>query len=212
MKTTVIRNICVIVISIVAMMLIGCRTATPPVSFYTLTSIPSDMSDSDQAHLKDIAIGLGPVRCPTLIERPQIVTRTAPNKVEHSEFHRWGGNLCQDFLNVLSDNISVLTRSHKILIYPWPTAFHPAYRIEFDVHRFDGKLGGAVLLNVTWTIMTQGNDALYVKRSVIEQQTKADDYASLVDAKSQALASLGRIIAAEVEKYYNDANFVRENN
>jgi uncharacterized lipoprotein YmbA len=190
------------VLSSLAVIFIGCRAASPPVTFYTLTSLPTHVSTSGQISLKDMSIGIGPVRLPKLIDRPQIVTRPAPNKVELAEFHRWGGYLNQNVSKVITNNIAVLTGSNQVLTYPWPADYFPDSWIELDVHQFDGQLGGSVLLNVTWTLKLAGNDELYVKRSVIRQQASGNDYESLVVAKSQILEKFSLLIVRELEMLY----------
>ena len=56
----------------------GCKGSTPPVTFYTLTPIPAiQNAGNEQAILKDVLIGIGPLKFPKILDRPQIVTRPA---------------------------------------------------------------------------------------------------------------------------------------
>jgi uncharacterized lipoprotein YmbA len=202
MRTVVNLSIQCGLIILIAVMAFGCRSATPPANFYTLTPMPmTKMAEPDQTILNDIKIGIGPLRLPKVLERPQIVTRPSPSRVELAEFQRWGGYLSEDFLNVVTENISILIGTNQVLKYPWSDKLKPTYRIEFDVHQFDGRLGDSVLLKVTWIIKAyEKTETIYVKRSIIEQPVSGKDYDALIAAQSKALETFSRLIVDEVKK------------
>ena len=180
---------------------LGCKGSTPPVTFYTLTSI-STIQDagSGQTILKDVLIGIGPLKFPKILDRPQIVTRTAPGRLNLAEFQRWGGFLKDDFLSVMAENLTTLLGTDQVVIYPWPGGLNPLYRIEFDVHQFDGKLGESVVLNVSWILKTQDKtDNTHLKRATIVQPVSGPDYDALVAAKSKALETFSRMILDEMK-------------
>ncbi|WP_212638029.1 PqiC family protein [Desulfocicer vacuolatum] len=171
----------------------GCQGKTPSVSFYALTPIAVPQNTSGgQGRLENVSIGIGPIHFPRTLQRPQIVTRPSANRLDLSEFHRWGGDLKQDFLNVLVQNISIITGSNQIFKYPWSPSFKPRYRVTLDVIQFDGRLGDTVLLNSIWEIKQgePGNEKSEIKRSIIEQPISGEDYNALVKAKSDALKTL----------------------
>ena len=177
----------------ICMNVMGCQKHTPPVSFYALTPITKSEVVPDSEHtLKDITIGIGPINFPRTLQRPQIVTRPSANRLDVSEFHRWGGDLKQDFLNVLIQNISMMVGSNQVFKYPWSNTVEPKYRITLDVNQFDGRLGKSVLLNTIWEIKqgNPGSEKTEIKRSIIEQPVSGDDYNALVEAKSRALKML----------------------
>lgn len=184
-------------ISLLFVLIIGCRSSTPPVSFYTLTPMPGEYIQKES---QDISIGIGPVRLPKTLERPHIVTRTGPNRLHVSEFHRWGGYLDQDFQNVTAENISILLKTDQVAKFPWKDNVQPTYRISFDVHQFDGMPGDSVILNVTWTIRKhESSEAPYIKRSIIKQSVSGEDYEALVAAYSHVLAELSKEIADVIQ-------------
>ncbi len=195
-------TIVLITLFTMALMFSGCKSTNPPVMFYTLTAMQPEGVAGSQKHHEEIRIGIGPARFPKLIDRPQIVTRTAANKVDLAEFHRWGGSLNQEFINVLAENIILLTGSRQVLVYPWSGTFSPTWQIGFDVHQFDGTLGGSVLLNVTWTIKVASSDSknVVVKKSVINQPVAGNGYDAVVKAQSKALEALSLEIVKEISK------------
>ena len=179
----------------------GCRSAATPVTFYTLSAVQEAADKNPEiSALRDKVITIGPARFPNFLDRPQIVTRSSVNRLNISEFHRWAGNLDQDFLSILAENLSIRLASPKVLIYSWKDLTSPDYRVELEVHQFEGKMGESVLLNVTWAIRGREGDAepLILRRSVIRRETSGNDYDALVAAHSQALGELSGEIAAAI--------------
>jgi uncharacterized lipoprotein YmbA len=184
----------------IAVLLAGCGGSPTPVEFYTLNSLSGAMPSANPADAaQNIAIGVGPVEIPKILDRPQIVTRTGPNTLKVDEFHRWAGPLQEGFARVLAENISLLLGTHQVAVYPWEASFKPQYRIALDVRYFEGQLGKNVVLEVVWRVSGLENDKIKtVKTSVIEEPLSATDYKSLVAAESQAIARLSREISQEI--------------
>ncbi|MDO9264142.1 MAG: PqiC family protein [Desulfosalsimonadaceae bacterium] len=179
----------------------GCRSAATPVTFYTLSAVQEAADKNPEiSALRDKVITIGPARFPNFLDRPQIVTRSGVNRLHISEFHRWAGNLDQDFLSILAENLSIRLASPQVLIYSWKDQVPPDYRVELEVHQFEGQMGEAVLLNVTWAVRGREGDAepLILRRSVIRREISGNDYDALVAAHSQALGELSGEIAAAI--------------
>ena len=199
------RNICWALFAVTVILLAGCVGTSPSVEFYTLSPlIGLQQEPHARAAGQNIAIGVGPVEIPKFLDRPQIVTRTSANRIEVSEFHRWGGSLHADFLRVLADNISILLGTNRVIVYPWQDRFDPTYRIALDVEQFEGRPGESVQLDVTWTVTgCEAKETLLVKKSKIREEVAAEDYEALVAAKSRALAALSREIADKIRRLHN---------
>ena len=187
--------------SIVALFSAGCGTSRP-VELFTLNPLTRIQEKTPgMAAAQDISIGVGPVAFPEFLDRPQIVTRTSPNRLSASEFHRWAGSFQANFSAVLAENISILMATNRVAVYPWSDQFSPTFCIKLEVQQFDGRLGEYVLLNVTWTVTGQeGGNPTLVKKSAIREPVSATDYEALVAAKSRALATLSREIAEEIRR------------
>lgn len=177
----------------------ACST-TPPVEYYTLSTLSGIPRDATPTVMGEtVAIGLGPVVFPQYLDRPQIVTRNSPNRIQVSEFHRWADSLPETFSRIIAQNISMLLPAVRVAVFPWEDWFHPVFRIKLDVEQFDAGISGQVLLNVAWSIRNQaGIDELVVKHTVITEPVPSDGYEALVAAESRALAALSRIIADEI--------------
>jgi uncharacterized lipoprotein YmbA len=192
----------------VAVLLVGCRSSAPQVEFYTLNSLsPAREKANPTDAAQNIAVGVGPVQIPQALDRPQIVTRTGPNKIMLDEFHRWASPLQQDFARVLAENIAFLLAIDRVAVYPWEVDFAPDYRIALDINYFEGQWGKNVLLDVAWRITDQaGQKTLAVKKSVITEPLSTADYEALVAAQSQAIARLSREIVQEIRHLQTKAN------
>ena len=182
------------------LMLTGCRSATTPIEFYALTPLISAPEADNAAGLGDaIAVGVGPLQMPKIIDRPQIVSRTGVNRINVDEFHRWAGSIYEDFLTVLAMNLSALLQSNRVAAYPWEEYFDPDFRVYLEVNQFDGRLGEYALLNITWTVTgRQPGDILRVRNSVIKEAVQSGDYEAFVAAESRILAALSREMAREI--------------
>jgi uncharacterized lipoprotein YmbA len=182
-------------------LLTACST-TPAVKYYTLNPFSEMQPDISQAVSgTPLAIGVGPVKFPKFLDRPQIVTRKSQHRVEVSEFHRWAGSFSEDFSRVLAKNISMLLPADRVAAYPWTDPFSPTHSIQLIVEQFDGRFGGDVVLNVTWCVWNQKdtNQAIF-KHTRIKEPVSAGDYDALIAAQSRAIGTLSRAIVDEIEK------------
>ncbi len=184
-------------IVVVLVLLAGCRSATPPVEFYTLSPQPPvAAADEVAGSVDNLAVGVGPLQIPKFIDRPQIVTRLGPHRINVDEFHRWAGSVYEDILRAVTLNLAALLQSNQVAAYPWEDYFDPDYRVYLEVHAFDGRLGQYARLDATWTIT--GRDSrrpLLVRKSSIREPTRGDGYDAYVAAKSRILGILSRQLA-----------------
>lgn len=183
--------------------LIGCGT-TAPSKLYTLDSLTDSGNETPvvtNEHL--LTVHVGPVKLPKYLDRPQIVTRISPNKIEAADFDRWAEPLKDNILRVLVENLSLLLWDEHTAVSSWEKSASANYRVSVNVSRFDGQLGGNVFLMVNWTIYNkENNKAILERRSVITEASIQSNYESLVSAKSKALANLSREIAEGIGSLY----------
>ena len=184
----------------VIFLLAGCRGPAPPIEFYTLTPLVGITEADKSAALGNaVAVGVGPLQIPKLIDRPQIISREDGNRIDVYEFHRWGGSLYEDFLNVLTLNLGELLGTNQVAAYPWEDYFDPDYRIYMEVHQFEGRLGEYAQLNITWTITgRQPDDVKRVQHSVIKEPVQSGGFGAFVEAKSRVLSALSREMAQAI--------------
>lgn len=180
-----------------ALALAGCATS-PPARFYVLA--PADLQP-EGAPLRDLVLGVGPVRLADHLERPQLVSRDDGNRLQVEEFERWGGTLDANILWVLAENLSRGLGTGSVVTYPWERALNPRFQVVLDIREFEPVREGDVRLTALWRVLARDGEALLaVEKSVITEPVAGSSPASRVDAQSRALARLSTEIAAAVRR------------
>ena len=180
------------------LLLAGCAGKSPRVDFYVLSADARAVAGV-AGSCSSQAISVGPVSWPRYLDQPRIVTRAGANRLEASEFNRWGGSLEDDFVRTTIENLSGLLQSELVVNYRRSSHYAPAYRVEMDVLRFDGQLGGDVVLEVKWSVIAEATGKIVlVTTSSIQKVTSGPDYEALVNASSLAIAQLSEELAVQL--------------
>ena len=147
-----------------------------------------------------IAIGVGPIDFPDYLRRHEVVTRTAPNRIDVSEQNRWAGPLDKNFASVLSENLAALLGTQRVENYPWNRNVNVDYQVVVDVERFDTSPDGQASLIARWSIKSgrDGKDLYATQTTTNSKVGSGDDGTSA--ALSSNLAELSREIASEVNR------------
>ena len=165
--------------------------STAPSRFYVLTPL---------AEIRDVAgdvgLGLGPIRVPGYLDRPQIVTRRQPHRLDIAPFDRWAEPLEESVARVMATNLARLLGTERVQRHPWRDTHSVQVEVEIDVFRFDGTLGNAVALDVHWRM--RSNQGPVQRAAYIREPIEGDGYAALAAAMSRALATLAHQIADAV--------------
>jgi hypothetical protein len=178
----------------------GCAGSSAPVRLYVLTPAPEARVAPLGAAVPGCpALGVGPVRLPGLLDRPQIVTRLGADEVDEAEFHRWGEPLADSVPRILAENLAALRKTERVALFGWNPGPAVQRQVVLEVMRFDGAIGGDVVLDARWSILATDGKELAVNRSVLTQPTGGTGYPAVVAAMSRALAALSREIAATLD-------------
>ena len=189
-----------IVLCALLIWMVGCAGSSAPTRLYVLTPGPeAAVVPSGAGAACSPALGVGPVRLPGLLDRPQIVTRRGADEITQAEFDRWAEPLADSVPRVLAENLAALQKTDRIAIFPWNPDGSVQYQLVVDVMRFDGAVGGDVVLDARWRILATNGKELEINRSVLTQPTGRTGYQAVVTAMSHALAALSREVAATLE-------------
>jgi len=158
-------------------------------------------SGSTASTTAGVTVGVGPVIIPAYLDRTEIVTRTAADRVEISMFHRWAEPLADSIARTLAEEIAAGVPTERILAFPWRGVVGRTiqYQVVVAVVRFDGRLGGDVTLDTRWRILDRDGNELTFKRSTMIEATTGPGYEPMVAAMNRALLSLGRKISSEIQ-------------
>ncbi len=200
MKSRLFQILIALNLGLLLAVLSGC-TASPHSRFYLLSSLDTtDPQIKPSAGEQCLKIGIGPIRVPDYLDRPQIVTRGPSGEIALAEYDRWAEPVRENLIRTLAKNLSVLLCTDAIAFFPWRGGIPMDYRIEMEVLRLDGSLGGNVSLEAWWVIFNgNGKKMLFSKKSNITEAVGGQDYRSLVAAKGRAVGHLSREIAAVIK-------------
>jgi uncharacterized lipoprotein YmbA len=173
----------------------GCATS-PPSSFYTLSPLPAADGRGSLSG-GGISVGLGPVTFPVFLDRPQIVSRDAGNRLAMDEFHRWGGTLQDDFLRVWSENLTYLLDTSRVIVFPSEVRYPLDFRVTADVLTFERTPNDEAVLKVRWAVLDPYLEkALAVRENAYRQPlAQPADEGALVAAMSATLAAFSQDVA-----------------
>src|SRR6266478_6682031 len=188
--TTLTRRPLIALALVSAMLAAGCLGGNAPTRFYVLA--PGEMTAVTAPAL---SIGLGPIGLAGYLDRPQIVTRPAADKIDIGEFDQWGEPLRDGISRVLAEDLARQMPSARISVFPWRGLEQILYQVVVDVTRFDGTAGGDLALEARWRILDAAGKEIAVKTTRLTEPTGSPGYSATVSAMSRALARLSRDIA-----------------
>ena len=182
--------------------LLGCGTSKSS-NFYQLDEPATTRLSGLE---RGLAVGVGPVNLEPYLDRPQIVIRGAGHKLELSEFNRWAEPLNESISRVIVISLSNMLESTRVYKIPRRNKTIPLeFRIEIDIARFDGVLGGNALLVARWTLYGREEEALQTKVSIISEPSvlassdtgESSNIGSATSEEAKITEDYERLIAAQ---------------
>jgi uncharacterized lipoprotein YmbA len=173
--------------------------------FYQLHAI-SESSVSEAIFKRgdeSVAIALSVGNFPDYLTRSQIVTRSSDNKLQLAPFDHWAEPIGVNFGRVLLIDLSVQLATDRIYYFPWKKSRSVDYEVLVDVARFDGELGGDVVLIARWSIFdARGREELVTESARVTVPAETEDYEAQVAAMSRAVGEFSRNIAASIKNLH----------
>lgn len=178
----------------------GCIGSSSQKSTFYVLSPFEDISTSSYS-IKNMAVGVGPVKLPGFLMRPQIVTRQEKNVLSINEFHRWAFSLEEQVTGTIVENLSKIFDTPNIIAYPWDRQLSPAFQVVIDLRRFDGKLNDSVKLEAVWWIVKTDEDKrILTRRTSLVEPAIGNGYKAYVTAQNAALKKLCQKIADTIKR------------
>jgi uncharacterized lipoprotein YmbA len=136
------------------------------------------------------------------LNRNEIVLNLDNTIFQLAEFNQWAEPLDENLTRVLEENLTNLLQGDSIEVFLTSESSIPLdYRLEVDVLRLDGNLGGQVVLVAQWALLETEEDELILMRRSRYQELAADvTVKELVLAKSRMVKNLSRDMAAAIKK------------
>ncbi|HTP27475.1 MAG TPA: PqiC family protein [Anaeromyxobacteraceae bacterium] len=176
----------------------GACASSWPSRYYQLHSAVRLALRDEATRPGALVVGIGPVRVPDYLDRPEIVT-VSGSRIDVAEFDRWAGSVENNIARVLVEDLTGLLPTERFFVTHWrlrPPS--PSCRIEVLVEHFEGPLQGPVLLRAQWFVHAADGRLLLGRSSSISEEVTGGDYGALVEAMSRALEGLSQAIAKDI--------------
>jgi hypothetical protein len=191
-----------VIILLVGFIPAGCsflEVKPDPSRFFSLTPLPrTDQRAQDAAGTNALALGIGPIRFPGYLDRQQLVTRISQNRFAVAENDRWAEPLEENFSRVLSQNLSILLHTDRMVTYPWERSQQPTYQVQVEVLRFEPNAEQLVELWARWIIMDAAKKTVSIRESYLRHPARDKSNEASVAAMSEVVSDLSKEIAAAI--------------
>lgn len=192
--------------------LTGCFSLgrNPPIERqYVLGGSLGPTAATSSSKLADKSIGIRRLQLAPYLATPFVLVRRGPNRITHSEFHRWGEALEAGIPRALGGYLGALAPFRTVAVAPWPLQEKFDYLIQLRVLNFEGLApeessagGGEAHVLAAWEITRPQDGAVLVRGTTDYRQPgwRVDDYAGLVKLLDTGLSELSRELVASLEK------------
>ena len=170
--------------------------ASPATQHYVLSPVVEAPSGGTASAAAPLVVGVGPVSLPAYLDRPQLVTRPAPDRLDVKEFAQWGEPLRDAVTRVVAVNLARLLPDSQVVKFPWRSTEKIRYRVILDIEQMDGPAGGDVALDARWRILDPSG------REVVARVARLSEPAgtgTAAVAMSRVLGTLSHDIARELK-------------
>jgi len=180
------------------MLLNACSRA--PMQFYML-SAENGTPASTTALPAGTVLGLGPIRLPTYLDRPQLVTALSEHQYQLDEHHRWAERLDENIARALGLSLAKQLGVEQVVRYPWQPRQRIDYQLSFDILELHQTAAGQSRLAVQWQLKKAEQTAIGKRFECSE--VAAEDAEAIVAAQSRCLARFSEELANAVRQAAN---------
>ncbi len=174
---------------VLAMLLAAC--SSPPTRFHTLDPVAPAAAPATAALVPPIR--LDSVTLPAELDRPEIVRRAGPGRLDVAESDRWAGSLDQLARQALAEDLAHRLAPGSTVRPDDPAPPQHLRGLDVEIDRFEGDLGGHVTLDAHWTLLLDGKSGH--GEVLLELPAGAGDIDATVTTMSEALGVLADRIA-----------------
>jgi uncharacterized lipoprotein YmbA len=189
------RHLNALLVPVAALLLVAGCSSTPPSHFYTLSAATPPVAPASE-----LAVAVGPVSVPALVDRPQFVVSIGPNQVQLDEFNRWAAPLQDSITRVVAENLVAMLGSPHVTLSPQRLSEDTQYRVAIQVQGFESAPGESAMLDAVWTVRRMQDGKTETGRSTLREPVKEKGYAALAAAHSRAVAHMSQDIADALRK------------
>jgi len=189
------------VMLLLSLLLPGCLGggATTPIRYYLVDAVkPVNIPFSSD---KPLIIEIIDLHIPQYLERFNIATRSAENRLEFSEYNQWGENLRKNLMRTMARNLSKLLSTVDIGTPLNRSLSLPDYRIQIYIEKFEQDIDGKVRLAARWQLSDASEPKpLGIYSSELESKIKIEksDYDQIVSVMRDLYGEFSNRIATTI--------------
>ena len=185
----------------ILLLILGGCASSPPTRYYTLAT-GYQLAPAHQTSGQGVHVGLWRVQLPEMLQRSEIVTRDDRYRVSLADLHRWAERLDDNISRRLAEELAQRLDSENISLSPWRAYITNDYQVKIEFTRFDGTLGGDVVVSGTWLLLSgRGDSKLARKPFRYAAQAEGGGYSELVATLDELTRLLARDIAESIRAY-----------
>src|ERR1035437_3968195 len=142
-----------------ALLLSGCLSIpnSPTPRFYTLSPVNEKQESKKINITPHVIIGVGPLKIPKYLDRPQIVTKTKEKMLQFAQFDRWGESLDLGLARLIREDLTVMIPGAKLTLYPWNPSIAVKYQVVVELVQMDSELDRDMFFVAQWMIIDVQN-------------------------------------------------------
>lgn len=163
--------------------------------YHTLTTNAATVTVAANVSQRVKSLGVGPVDLPTLLDREGMVIRQDATTVDVSDTELWGGQLEDEFLRALTQQLQLRLPVTRLQTIPWELSQTPQYQVVVRVDQFDGMPAGKANLRGLWQLQNGTNGTILATEPVALEQVVTENS---VDAVVRAQSALVGQLAAQM--------------
>ena len=183
---------------LLSLSLTGCFRAGVQDQFYMLQPVKETSLTVGNGG-KGILLGLGPIKVPAYLDRPQIVTATSAQEYRLAESQRWAERLDDNIARVSQENLAVLVPTDRIVMHPWPREARPDIQAAIQIQELHMDPEGNARMVALWSVRPLNGESTH-RRFACTIPAPPNDYAQIVAAESECLTRLNREMAQVIRQ------------
>ncbi|MFX1766821.1 ABC-type transport auxiliary lipoprotein family protein [Paraburkholderia sp. A1RI-2L] len=173
------------------LILAGCGHS-PPMHYVTLSAAPAQAAGAMPAMQ---AVQLTAVHIPAELDRPEVVTQIAPNRLAIDDNHRWGAPLARMMRRTLAQDL-VMRLPAGAFVFPDAPVPADTRTLVVTILGVQADARGALKMQASWTLLSgQPTRATLTREATLETAapaSTADDEAA--DAATAQAAAMSRVL------------------
>ena len=178
----------------------GCGSSLPVRYFSLEPAGPPAVTAGEDS----VIVGIGPLRFPEYLSKPQIMRRSDGGEIEVYEFDRWVEPVDEAVHRILAINVERAVDNMRVIAFPYDVIPYE-YQVYGSIERFDADSSGLAVLIAQWGIVTEDRQLVVAPHRVTYSApvSGTTEPGAIVRALNDTLGQFGNDIATRLDAAVN---------